>query len=168
MKKKRLFRYTIVSVPIIFVMIAFIVVLRSDPYQHIKGCLYSNKDDFEQIPVYLRNMYVEGDTYLIVDEDSGCDEIKLILSRLRSQYQNGSEYPVFSSIEVHYDTDGDMLFYIQAKKRRLKNRDGIERPDIRCYELVYIDEDYDGNPPVKDTEPFCDNWYTWSFDTYSG
>lgn len=167
MKRKRLFRY-IVIVILILAIPAFIAVYYYSPYLYIKACLYSNKESFEQIPIYLKSINIEKNAHIKIDDDSDYNEINSILIDLKEQYQNDSTYPVFSAINVYSDSDGDLLLYIHTRKEKLKNGDGIDSPDIRCYDLVYIDEGYDGNSPVKDTEPFWGNWYTWSHDTYSG
>lgn len=170
MKNKKLFRYLIAAIPIVFILVIIVSLAVSYyyPYHYIKDCLYSNKDEFEQISVHLRNIYTEGDTNIRINEDSNYDEINTILSGLRGQYQNDSEYPVFSSINVYFDSDGDLLFYLRAKNNKIENADGMNNPDIRCYYLVYIDENYDGDSPIKNAKPFWGNWYTWSDDTYSG
>ncbi len=102
------------------------------------------------------------------DNEESFNKVKSILSRLREQYQKDSDYPVFLSVSVKYDETGNMLLSMQTKKEKLKNGDGIDNPDIRVYYLVYIDENYNGVSPIKEKEPFYDNWYTWSSDTYSG
>ena len=170
MKSKKLLRYIVAVILILFILAvpAFMAADCYYPYHYIKSCLYSNKESFDYIPNYLKNANIEENTHIRIDADSDHDEINSILSSLKEQYQNDSVYPVFSSIDVYFDSDGDFMFYIQARKEKLKNGDGINSPDIRCYELVYIDERYDGNSPIKEKEPFCENWYTWSKDTYSG
>lgn len=170
MKRKKLLRYIIVAIPFLFVIAIVISATVSYyyPYHYIKNCLYSNKDEFEQLTVYVRNLYTEGDRHIQINEDSDREEIKAILGRLREQYQKDSDFRVFSAVDVYFDNDGDMLFYIGAKNEKIKNGDGYNSPDILCYDLVYIDENYDGDQPVKDKEPFWGNWRTWSFDTYSG
>ncbi|MCQ2417586.1 MAG: hypothetical protein MJ071_07220 [Oscillospiraceae bacterium] len=50
----------------------------------------------------------------------------------------------------------------------LKNGEGKQTPDIRCYELVYISQDFNGNIRESRAEPFYDRWCIWSCDTYSG
>lgn len=170
MKKKKLLRYIIAAIPLLSVLAIIIsaVVSYYYPYYYIENCLYSNKDEFEQLTVYVRDLYTEGDKRIKINEESGREEIKAILGRLREQYQKDSDYTVFSSIDAYFDNDGDMLFYIWAKAEKLKGGDGIDSPDIRCYDLVYVDEGYDGDQPVKDKEPFWGNWRTWSSNTYSG
>ena len=88
----------IVAIPIIFILVK--IVSLTYPSHYVKNCLYSNKDELEQIPGYLRNIFVKGDTHIIIDEDSNYDEINMILSGLREQYQNDSDYPVFAHINV--------------------------------------------------------------------
>ena len=177
MKTKKSFRYIIatirtiliiliVAIPIIFISVK--IVSLTYPSHYVKNCLYSNKDELEQIPGYLRNIFVKGDTHIIIDEDSNYDEINMILSGLREQYQNDSDYPVFAHINVYFDNDGDLHFILTAKKNKIENVNVMYEPDIICYYLGYMDENYDGDTPIKNAKPFCGNWYTWSGKSYSG
>lgn len=193
MKRKESVRNVTVLILLLSVaaLILFLIISSFAPYKYTKDCFYSNKEDFEQLSVHFRDLYSEGVTKVKFDENTdyfsfdykdgnynsinaafdkydSFDKVKSILSNLREQYQKDSDYPVFSSISVKYDDYGNMLLSMQAKKERLKNGDGIDSPDIRVYYLVYIDENYNDNSPIKEKEPFYDNWYTWSSDTYSG
>ena len=136
--------------------------------RYVKDCFYTNQESFQKIVDLSRKQYHDGDTYLKIDEESNSDEYRTILKDLREQYQSNSDYPVFTAVDIYYDNEGDLALYIQVKKKKLKNGDGIDIPDIICYDLVYIDEKYDGNKTVKNEKPFYENWYFWSFDTYSG
>ncbi|MCM1508619.1 MAG: hypothetical protein NC177_16030 [Ruminococcus flavefaciens] len=168
MKNKKLVCGIGVAVLIVAVIVT-LVVSYYFPYAYVQGCLYSNKDDFERLPDYVKSLYSEGTTHITIKENSDCKEINAILAGLKKQYQKDSPYPVFSSVDVHYDSDGDVMFMITARKEKLPKSNGIESPDIRYYSLVYIDEDYDGSSSyIKDKKPFSDNWRTWSADRYSG
>ena len=171
MRNKKTLRNIIVVISVLVVLVAvvlFMAVSYFYPYKYVEDCFYTNKDDFEKISYYLESLYDEGKKHIKISENSNCDEITAILVKLQKQYQNESKYPVFSYVDVYYDSDGDVMFYIQAKKEKLKNRNGINSADIRCYYIVYVDENYDGKSPAKYRKPFCDNWYTWSSDIYSG
>ena len=193
MNSKKLVRNVTVLILLLAVaaLILFFIMSLFAPYKYTKDCFYSNKEDFEQLSMQFRELYSEGitkvkfddntdyfsfsykdDNYNSInaasDEHDFFNKVKSILSRLRGQYQKDSEYPVFSSISVQYDDNGDILLSMQTKKKKLKNGDGIDSPDIRVYYLVYIDENYNGCSLIKETEPFYDHWYTWSSDTFSG
>lgn len=169
MKTKKTSIIILISVLVILIaVVLFVVISYLFPYIYVKNCFYSNRDNFEKIPSYLENLYDGNNKYIKIDGNSEHKEITAILSDLKERYQNDSEYPVFSSVDVYYDSDGDVMFYISVKSEKLKNGDGVNSADIRRYQLLYIDENYDGSSPAKYREPFCDNWYTWSSDTYSG
>lgn len=118
--------------------------------------------------------YKEDSDYFCADFKGGStfsdsyNEVEVILNGLRERYQQDSDYPVFSSVKAQYDDNGAMVLTVQTKKEKLKNGDGINKPDIRVFYLVYIDENYDGASPKGERKPFCGNWYTWSADIYSG
>lgn len=170
MRNKKTLRNIIVVISVLVAVVLCMAVSYFYPYKYVENCFYSNRDDFEKIPYYLESLYDEDKKHIIIKigESSNYDEITAILVKLQKQYQNDSKYPVFSSVDVYYDDDGDVMFYIQAKKEKLKNRNGINSADIRCYYIVYVDENYDGKSPAKCRKSFCDNWYTWSSDIYSG
>ncbi len=170
MKNKKTLCNIIVVISVLVAVVLFMAVSYFFPYKYVEKCLYSNRDDLEKIPSYLESLYDEDKKHIIIKtgENSNYDEITEILVKLQKQYQSDSKYPVFSSVDVYYDNEGDIMFYIQAKKEKLKNRDGINDADIRCFQLLYIDENYDGSSPAEYRKPFCDNWYTWSSDIYSG
>lgn len=168
MRNKKTLCNIIVVISVLVAVVLCMAVSYFYPYKYVENCFYSNRDDFEKIPYYLESLYDEDKKHIKISENSNCDRITAILVNLQKQYQNYSKYPVFSSVDVYYDDDGDVMFYIQAKKEKLKNRDGVNSADIRCYQLIYIDENYDGSSPAKYRKPFCNNWYTWSSDIYSG
>lgn len=192
MNRKKLARNMIVLILLLLAaaLIIFFRVSYLARYKYTKDCFYSNKDEFESLLKCFDDLYSEGITYAEYEEGTDCfsvdyggddvflntaaddsdlyNDVKAILTRLREQYQKDSDYPVFSSVEVQYDDNGDMLLSVQAKKKKLKNCDGVDTPDIIVYSLVYIDENYDENSPIKEEEAFYGNWYTWSHDTYSG
>ena len=169
MKNKKKLRNIIVVISVLVAVVLFMAVSCFYPYTYMENCFYSNRDDFEKIQSYLESLYDEDKKHIIIEtgESSNYDEITAILVKLQKQYQSDSKYPVFSYVDVYYDNDGDMMFYIQIKKEKLKNSDGVNSPDIRLYQLVYIDENYDGRSPAYYRKPFCDNWYTWSADRHS-
>ena len=171
MKTKKTNIIILISVLLILVaVVLFMAISYLFPYRYVENCFYSNREDFEKIPYYLESLYDEGKKHMEIeiDENSDCDEITAILLKLNKQYQNDSKHSVFRSVGVRYDNDGDLMFYMAVQKEKLKNRDGVNGADIRCCYIVYVDENYDGSSPAKYREPFCDNWYTWSSDTYSG
>lgn len=184
MNRKKVIGGIAVSVVILFLVIAFFV-----QFRRTETCFYTNKGEFEKLSLCFKGLYTEGVTQIefkdsadnfffsfedddnlrdTSDEEEAFQQVKETLNRLRERYQKGSSYPVFSAVSVQYDDSGDMLLSMQVKKEKLKNGDGINVPDIRVYYLVYIDENYNGSSLIKETEPFYDNWYTWSSDTYSG
>lgn len=87
---------------------------------------------------------------------------------MNKKYQVDSNYPVFTAINVRSDGKGNTYIYIQAKKQRIITGDGINKPDIRCYSLVYIDPNYAGSIKEMSKRPFYDNWRIWSEDMWSG
>lgn len=165
MKNKKLIGVTaLISVVILSVVVSYYF-----PYAYVQGCLYSNKDDFEKLPDYIKSLYSEGTTHIDITEESDCKEINAILAGLKKQYQKDSPYPVFSYVDAYYDKDGDVMFMIPVRKEKLPKKNGVESPDIRYYYLVYIDDGYDGHSSyIKDKKPFSGNWRTWSADRYSG
>lgn len=178
MKRKRIITAIIVIVPLLCVisLALYFVTSYYSPYSYVENCFYSNKEALEQLPICFKELQGDGIASAKVNENDLPEalqkEVKAILEGLREQYQKDSEYPVFSSVYVDFDGNGNVLLYLQAKKERLKNGDGVDSPDIRCYYLVYIDENYSGSSQLHiDKEykkPFCGNWYTWSSDTCSG
>lgn len=192
MNRKKLVRNVAVVILLLSAaaLILFFRISYLAPYKYTEDCFYSNKEDFEQLSACFKELYSEGITYAEYEEDTDCfsvdyngddvfldktagnsslyNEVEEILSNLREKYQKDSDYPVFSSITVQYDDNGNMLLTVQAKKEKLKNGDGVDNPDIRMFYLVYIDEDYKGSSLINAKNSFYDNWYTWSADTYSG
>ena len=149
----------IISIPII------VQVSYRTPYRYCKKCLQSNREYFDAIPTYIRKYSLNGDVSL--RDENTPKEIREILNNLNKQYQKDSDYPVFTAIQIYNDKNGNLAILIQAKKDRLKNGNGIEIPDIRCYSLVYVEPNCTGSIYTKKS-PFYDNWRTWSSDTYSG
>lgn len=162
-----------------------------------ENCYYSNDEELNQICSSFKEMYSDGLRQAELKGDTGELELSYrteerglysetidfsdtyctdILNNLRQQYQPQSDYPVFSAIRAFYDDNGDMLLFVQAKKRALKKKSNdMESPDIRCYYLVYIDEGYSGHGSSLGIDnfeitsvPFADNWHTWSKDLYLG
>lgn len=185
MKRKMLIRNITAAVLLLSAaaLILFFRISYRAPYKYTEDCFYSNEQDFERLSLCFSNLYSDGMTYAEYKEDTdyfcadfkggstfsdSYNDVEVILNGLRERYQQDSDYPVFSSVKAQYDDNGAMMLTVQAKKEKLKNGDGINKPDIRVIYLVYIDENYDGASPKGERKPFCGNWYTWSADVYSG
>lgn len=170
MNIKKRFRIIILTIPALLIIsaVVFFIISYSYPYHYLRDCFYLNKEEFNQIVLYLKDTYREDQTHIVINTNSDYNEINEVLTRLKEQYQNDSEYPVFSSVDAYYDEEGNMMLTIQARKEKIMSGDGMENPDIRCYELVYIDENYNCDSIIKSQKPFCGNWYTWSYNTFSG
>lgn len=178
MKRKRITIAIIIILPLLIIISSalFLTAYYYAPYRYVENCFYSNKQDFEMLAGYFKEPQGDGAISEKINENDLPEalqkEAKAILGNLQEQYQKDSDYPVFTSVYADYDENGNVLLYLQVKKEKLKNKDGIDSPDIRCYYLVYIDENYNGSSGLhidkKQKNPFCDNWYSWSSDTYSG
>ena len=178
MKQKRITIAIIIIVPLLIIISSalFLTAYYYAPYRYVENCFYSNKEDLEMLVGYFKELQGDGIVSEKADENDLPEALqkkaKAILESLQKQYQKDSDYPVFTSVNADYDENGNVLLYLQAKKEKLKKGDGIDSPDIRCYYLVYIDESYSGSSELhidkKQKNPFCDNWYSWSSDTYSG
>jgi len=163
-------------------------------YKKIEGYYHADTESFNEIVRYFDNLYKENlyevkfncnNTYLEfkVKEMDDTDEINYTtknvdctnasfvkeLSKLQEKYQKNCDYSVFSNVYAYYDKAGNMLLYMQAYNRK------ISMEEKRCYYLVYIEEEYNGNDSslgIDDLdvyrEPFTDNWYTWAMDWLFG
>ncbi len=140
----------------------------SAPYNYVQDCFYSNKADFEELVSYAEKLRPENSSRIEINGDNAPDEIKEFLEDLQKQYGKDSPYPVFSAVDVRFDHEGDMMLYVRAKNKKLRNGDGMNSPDIRLYYLIYIEDDYDDEVAFSKDNPFYGNWYTGSSDTYSG
>lgn len=160
---------------VILSLVLLLVISYYAPYKYTENCFYSNKENFERLPGLFKTLQIDDVSSVDIDENdlsnTAYNEVKNILVSLQEQYRNDSEYAVFSSVNAEYDESGNILLYTIVKSKKIKGN-GMDSPDIRCYYLVYIDENYNENSRLhidKDyKEPFCGNWYTWSSDTYSG
>lgn len=156
---------------VIFLIITVAVWLSlsySAPYNYTEDCFYAHQEDFQDLVSYAGKLYSENCSYAEINEDNAPDEIKEFLENLQKQYGKDSPYSVFSSVDVRFDHEGDMMLYVRAKNERLRSGDGMNSPDIRYYYLIYIDENYDGKVTFSKDKPFFESWYTGSSDTYSG
>jgi hypothetical protein len=136
----------------------------------VKNYFYSNEYDFYQLLNCVKEIpnNDQSEIKIRIDENSDYDEINSILSRLKEQYQNQSYYNnFFSYIDINFDKEGNVMFRTLVKSDNIPSGNGIDSPNVMCYELVYVDENYE-DTPVKRQEPFYDNWYTYSFHTYTG
>ncbi len=166
MKKRRIRALQItVSVISALVILTIILVVNSAEY-YCKRCLNSNSTDFDNLVTYVKQNGITGK--MSIGDDIIPKEIEEILERLNKKYQVDSNYPVFTAINVRSDGKGNTYIYIQAKKQRIITGDGINKPDIRCYSLVYIDPNYAGSIKEMSKRPFYDNWRIWSEDMWSG
>ena len=167
MKVKRKHRFVIAAILMIVIISIPVMIqfLYHTPYRYCENCLQSNKEYFDALPTYIRNNGLNGIVYL--NDENTPKEIRDILDSLNKQYQKDSDFPVFTAIKIYNDKNGNLSISIQAKKDKLKNGNGIETPDIRCYSLVYVEPNYTGSIHAKDKAPFYDNWRTWSSDIYS-
>ena len=173
--KKKSFENTknvlLVVTAVIFLIITAAVWLSlsySAPYNYVESCFYDNQDDFADLVSYAQTLCTENSSRVKITADNAPDNIRLFLESLQKQYAQDSPYPVFSSVDVCFDNEGDMMLYVHARKEKLRSGDGINSPDIRFYYLIYTDEDYESKLPCAKNEPFSGNWYTGSSDTYSG
>ena len=156
-------------VPCILVLICALVVsilVIKSPKFYCKRCLYSNKSDFENVVKYVKQYGITEDMKL--DDSDIPQEIKEILERLNQKYQKDSDYPIFKTLDVRADADENVYISLQVEKHKIKNADGYDTPDIRCYYLIYVDPDYAGNNMIKTERPFYGNWRIWSQDLWSG
>ena len=136
------------------------------PERYCKRCLYSNVSDFDSLVHYVRQYDLSGEVE--VGDSDIPQEIEQILERLNDQYQQDSDYPVFTSIVARHDDNGNIYISVQAEKHRNKGGDGQNSPDIRCCCLVYVDPDYSESVMEMSVDPFYDNWRVWSSDIWSG
>ncbi len=182
MKTKKLIIAAAVTVSVLSIaaVLMYLTVSFLNPHIYTEKCFYSNREKLEQLPEYFRELQADGIEKVSTDWDMPWDEpesttyneVKSILAGLQEQYQKDSDYPVFAAVCADYDENGNIQLYLQTRKKKLRNGNGMDSPDIRCYYLVYIDENYSGSSKLQIDknyyEPFCGNWYTWSTDTFLG
>lgn len=168
-KTKKYVWLVLVLLGIISTIVIFLISWYTEQ-NYVQRCFKSNQLLFEQIVDLSRKIDHEekGHVEIKTNEDNGYENIKTILTELQNKYQSDSDYPVFSAVDIYYDDENDIALIIHVKNDKLKNGDGIETPDIRCYELVYVDKEYDGEIREKNGKLFYEEWRVWSYDTYSG
>ncbi|MBP1563686.1 MAG: hypothetical protein J6C38_08205 [Oscillospiraceae bacterium] len=150
-------------------------------YNFTKNCYFSNQKTLDNLSQYFKSLNNEGLSHAEFNGNTGeislygdsetkitNEELKSTLNGLRAQYQDG-----FSFVDAYFDSEGDMLLYMQTKVKKT-NGDGLNSPDLFICYLVYIDERYSGkNAPLrisdyKDARPVSGNWCYWSESGYSG
>ncbi len=135
---------------------------------YVANCYYVEKKSFDRIAELSRGYYEDGESCIKINSENGGEEILSLMSYLGSKYQDDSDFPVFTAVDVYFDNEGDMTLDIQVRKIKIANADGIDTPDVLCYDLVYADEDYSGSLADKLGRPFFGRWFVWSYDSYSG
>lgn len=164
--RRIIFGAVAVGIIMLFLIVAVILMKYMLPYRYCEECVYANKQDFDDLVRYVRENNLTGN--ISNDDNSIPQEIRDILESLNDQYQGDSDYPVFTEIRIRRDDNDNLYISLQAKKERLRNRDGKDLPDIRCYSLVYIDPGFGGGVPELERKTFYGNWRTWSSDLWSG
>ena len=166
MKKKNI----IVAAMIAFAVlcIAILVMLLGSRQHYAKKCLYDNQETFEEIIEYARKQYHKGDTDKVIHINDDDAFITEHLQGLQDQYQEHSDFPVFSSVGIRYDNEGDIAVSLCAVNKKIRNADGYNTRDMHCYDLVYIDDDYDEEMPAKSKKPFYGNWRIYSYTAFHG
>ncbi len=193
MKNRHKFGIVIIALALIVIyLIIWIIVSYCTRYNFAKDYYYSNKENFSDISSSFKKMYSnnlcnakfdndkeklnlhykytnENNDLAYSSEVKDCsrESFSVALNQLKEQYQVDSDYPVFSSVNAYYDNSGNMLLYIQVKKKSTKNIKDEQK--VICYYLVYVDEEYSGNDSLLGIdkfgvtcEPFMDNWCVWS------
>ena len=176
MKSKLKKQYIIPAViggAILLTLIAVFIAYKTR-YNGIKDIYYSNEQTFERLAALAKEHTGERSRTVIRTDETGCDkQISDILGELRDKYHKDSDFPAFSSVTVVCDKNGRSAVSVAARQEKLSG-DGANSHDVRCYELVYIDEDFDFSSaggqhlPSENDEPFSGNWHVWCYDTYSG
>ncbi|MBO6207201.1 MAG: hypothetical protein J6O73_09690 [Lachnospiraceae bacterium] len=164
--RKNIFSAVAVGIIMLFLIGAVILLEQMLPYRYCEECLYANTEKFDDLVRYVRENNLTGN--IRSDDNSMPREIRDIMENLNRQYQGDSDYPVFTALRIRRDDKDNMYISIQAKKERLRNRDGKELPDIRCYNLVYVDPSFGGGIPELERKTFYGNWRAWSSDLWSG
>ncbi|MBR5371844.1 MAG: hypothetical protein IK130_06490 [Oscillospiraceae bacterium] len=121
------------------------------PQREVRAYYEENKTQLEQLVSECKAQHVSGK----VSTENASEPIRTILNGLHK------------TITVDYDKDGDMRLSLVAFVEKIKG-DGNNQPDLYCVNLIYLDEGYDADTRFTKQEPFAGNWYTWSYDTYSG
>lgn len=136
----------------------------------VRRCYTNNAAQLDRLAEECRALYTGERASQRMDESNTPESMKLILQQLRGKYQDSSDFAVFTVFTVQFESDGDMLVNIPA--RRVKSGgDGYDSPDIRSCDLLYLDAgfDYDAEKTTQtDEKPFAGNWYTRRYNTYSG
>lgn len=181
---KALVVFILLIIPISLFMIGYIknVYLKKE---YVEMFYKDNPQTFDEIATFFKQNFTESISTIQYDQEkhilekrykesytySDCsgEKFDIALSQLRDEYQQDSEYKVFSFIRAFFDESGNMLLYLVVKSE--KNTED----KIRNYYLVYIDDEYNGHgselaidSPKLSTKPFCKNWYYWSKDIQLG
>lgn len=188
MKKVKAFKTTAVVLLICTVSLLVVVITIDKDKAFVKNCYKNNQDIFESLVTTFSEYYEPSMKYVRYDYDTDIitkhyvaeeissnndvDLLKKSLSELQQEYQDFSDYKVFSSVSSYYDGSGNMLMYFVVKNVTI-NKEGEDK--IRYFYLVYIDELYYGHGSDLsidkfeiNAEPFLGNWYYYSADTPIG
>ncbi|MBR3247996.1 MAG: hypothetical protein IKG03_06335 [Clostridiales bacterium] len=147
-------------------VILLLVFVAKFPEFYCKRCLNSNISDFDNLVSYVRQYELTGK--ISVEDGDIPLEVEEILVRLNNKYQSDSDYPVFTGLSAKNDGNGNIYMSVQVRKDKIPSGDGYDSPDIRCYELVYVDPDYGDSIKEISARPFNGNWRIWSSDMWSG
>lgn len=153
-------------------------------------CYRKNNEDFECIVTRIKENYKPGFIKARYDVGSGlfvtaCDDkntktyhselirddiINETLMSLNGVYADGNDFPVFTTVVVDFDDEGDICIVIPVKRLKIKNGDGVNSKDVHFYSLVYKDDDYSGNDILEKYREIevDDNWYLIDGTSYSG
>lgn len=190
--KHKLITVIILLISLLFCLIIWLIVSYCTRYSFVKDYYFSNKEKFSDISMNFKELYsdnlckakLDGDSeklelhykfskdnneFAYSTEIKDCSGKSFVdaLNQLQEEYEENSEYPVFSSADAYYDNDGNMLLYMQVLKKDVEKK--ANEKEIVCYYLVYIDEEYHGNASSIGIDkfgvtrnPFTDNWCVWS------
>ena len=181
------------SIVIVFFILLLIVIVAVNPDEvFVKRCYKNNDETFNSIasefskfyePSLLSIRYDYSSNTIekyYADKEISCDNdtdyLKNSLYELQKEYNDFSDYNVFSSINSFYDDSGNMLMYFTVKNTKLDKGSNKGRNEkIRHLYLVYIAESYQGHGSNLSidkfgiiTEPFSGNWYFYSADSPTG
>lgn len=149
--------------------------------KYVEMCYKDNAQTFDEIVTFFKQNFTEPTSMVKYDQeehileryfegdwiysDCSVEDFDTAFSQLRDEYQQDSEYKVFSFIKAVYDDSGNMLLYLVVKSEKNAN------DEIRNYYLVYIDDEYNGHSSGLaidfseiTAKPFHENWYYWSND----
>lgn len=146
-------------------------------YRRAEKYYYSNKDSFNTISSYFKDIYSDG-LYSAEFNLSDADKVELTfhgsdgkwlssvekdvdgekfsssLAELRQKY-GSDDAPAFWGVYAYYDKEGDMLMIIPAYSGEIiKDTDDLHTPYRTVYYLVYYDEECSGTRSFSG----IDNW----------